>query len=172
MGANLGLAHTSADVSASIWGLSVEGSGSDTKLTAGLIAGHNWQHGDQVYGIEGDINFLSDFDYLASIRGRYGVIRNNWLYYGTAGVGFIDTGSSISGPGFHFDGYSSAGFVFGGGAETKINSNLSAGVEGLFYLFPEDSQNVGGVTVKTSVDVFSVRGRLTYQLDAPRDYLK
>ncbi len=169
-GANLGFAHTGVDVSVSTFGFpfpfAVEGSGSDTKLTGGFLAGYNWQYGNQVYGIEGGINFLSDFDFLASIRGRYGVIYNDWLYYGTAGVSFIDSGASISAPGLQFDGFSSAGFVVGGGAETKLNGHLSAGLEGLFYFFPEDSQNVGfGATVRTNVDVFSVRARLSYKFD-------
>ena len=131
IGGNIGFAHTSVDVSVDTFGFpfpfGVEGSGSDTKLTGGFLAGYNWQYGNQVFGIEGDINFLSDFDFLASIRGRYGVIYNNWLYYGTAGVSFIDSGTSISLPGLQFDGFSSAGFVVGGGAETKLNSHLSAG---------------------------------------------
>ena len=90
----------SVDVSVSTFGFpcpfAVEGTGGDTKFTGGLLAGYNWQYGNQVYGIEGDINFLSDFDFLASIRGRYGVIYNDWLYYGTAGVSFINSGTNIN----------------------------------------------------------------------------
>jgi outer membrane immunogenic protein len=171
-GANLGFAHTNADVSVSAFGLTVTGSGSDTKFTGGLLAGYNWQSGDRVWGIEGDINALSDWNYLASIRARYGLIYGNWLYYGTIGVGFIDSGSSIAAPGFSFNGFNSAGLAVGGGAETKINSHLSAGVEGLFYWFPDDTQNVGFASVKTSVDVIAVRARLTYQFDGSRDFLK
>jgi opacity protein-like surface antigen len=172
VGANIGFAHVGADVTASIPGFAVAASGSDTQFTGGVLAGYNWQHGNQVFGIEGDVNFLSDWNYLASLRGRYGMVYGNWLYYGTAGVGFVDSGSSISAPGFSFHSFNTAGFVAGAGAETKIGPRLSGGVEGLFYWFPDDSQNVGGVTVKTSADVFSIRARLTYQLDGGYDFLK
>jgi outer membrane immunogenic protein len=172
VGANLGFAHVGADVSASIFPFTATVSGSDTQFTGGLLAGYNWQNGNQVFGVEGDINTLSDWNYLASIRGRYGMVFDNWLYYGTAGVSFIDSGGSISAPGFGFDGFNTVGLVVGMGAETKINSRLSAGVEGLYYWFPEETQNFGPITVKTNVDVFSVRGRVTYQLDTARDFLK
>jgi len=167
VGTNLGFTHTNADVTVGNGFFGVTGSGSDTQFNGGLLAGYNWQSGDRVWGIEGDINGLSDWDFIASIRGRYGVIYGNWLYYGTAGVGFIDSGGSISVPGFfNFNGINPVGVVVGGGAETKINSHLAAGVEGLFYWFPDDTQNVGfGTTVKTSVDVFSIRARFTYQFD-------
>ena len=125
-GVSLGYSDVNASVSVShpmLGEIGVTGSGGN--FTAGLIAGFNWQYGNQVYGIEGDIALPTDFDYLASIRGRYGWISNNWLFYGTAGAAFISTGGSVSGFGFHFDGYNAPGFVFGGGAETKINGNLS-----------------------------------------------
>jgi outer membrane immunogenic protein len=175
VGANLGFTHTNADVTFSALGyINGKVSASDTQFNGGLLAGYNWQSGDRVWGIEGDISGLSDWSYLASIRGRYGVIYGNWLYYGTAGVGFVDSGGSISVPGFfNFNGINPTGLVVGGGAETKINSRLAAGVEGLFYWFPDDTQNVGlGTSVKTSVDVFSIRARLTYQLDGSQDFLK
>jgi outer membrane immunogenic protein len=168
-GVSLGYADASAEVSVSqplLGEIGVTGSGGN--FTAGLIAGFNWQYGNQVFGIEGDIALPTDFDYLASIRGRYGWIANNWLFYGTAGAAFIGTGGSASGFGFHFDGYNAPGFVIGGGAETKINSHLSAGLEGLYYIFAEDSQDIGfGFTVKVREDVFAVRGRLTYQFNGP-----
>jgi opacity protein-like surface antigen len=171
-GANLGFTHTNADVTVSVPGFALTGSGSDTQFTGGLLAGYNWQSGDRVWGIEADISGLSDWDYIGSIRARYGLIYGNWLYYGTIGVGFIDSGGSISAPGFSYNGYSNAGLAVGGGAETKINSRLAAGVEGIFYWFPDDTQNVLGTSIKTNVDVISIRARLTYQLDGSRDFLK
>jgi outer membrane immunogenic protein len=161
-GANLGFAHTNVDVSASIccFGggfLGAEGSASDTQFTIGVLAGYNWQSGDRVWGVEGDINDVGGGT-LGSIRGRYGFASDNWLYYGTAGVGFTD---------------SATGLVVGGGAETKIGHNLSAGVEGLFYWFPDviDS-NFGLMSVKADAEVIAVRARLTYHFDGSRDFLK
>jgi outer membrane immunogenic protein len=162
VGGNLGFAHTTVNVSESIccfFGGSFGGtfSGSDNNFTGGVLAGYNWQSGNRLWGIEGDINDLNGGT-IGSIRGRYGVIYGDWLYYGTAGIGLTDNAT---------------GLVVGGGAETKINSRLSAGVEGLFYWFPDivDS-NFGFASVKADAEVFSVRARFTYQFDVARDFLK
>ena len=138
---------------------------SDTGLTGGLVAGYNWQNGNQVYGIEGEISFPGTYDYMASVRGRYGIINNNWLYYGTAGVTFIE-GASASMPAFNVNvDTSSVGFVLGAGAETKINSRVTAGVEGLYNILAEETATAGSLSAKTSIDVFSIRARLTYKFD-------
>jgi outer membrane immunogenic protein len=173
-GATVGYADASVTVSASVPGLGgISASGDGGHFAGGFMAGYNWQRGNQVYGLEADIALPSDLDYLASIRGRYGFINDNWLLYGTAGVAFISSGGSVSGMGIHYDGYSAPGFVIGAGAETKITPRLTAGIEGLYYIFAEDSQDIGyGINIKTSVDVFSIRGRLTYQLDSAYAGLK
>lgn len=169
----LGVANTNATVSASAGWASASISGSDSQTSANFIAGYNWQAGNVVYGIEADIDAVSDWNYLASIRGRYGMLYGNWLVYGTAGIGFVDSGGSVSGYGLHWDGYSAAGVVVGGGAETKLGNNWVAGAEAMYYWFPDDSQNVGyGINVKTSVDIFAVRARLTYRFDDAPAFLK
>ena len=169
----LGVAHTSADVSASSGNASVSISGTDSQLSANFIAGYNWQHGNTVFGIEADIDAVSDWNYVASIRGRYGVLTGNWLVYGTAGLGLVDFGGSVSGGGFHWDGYSKAGLVIGAGAETKLSHNWVAGGEALYYWFGDDTQNIGnGASIKTSVDVFAIRARLTYRIDNGSEFLK
>jgi outer membrane immunogenic protein len=156
VGANLGFAHGTVNVSSNFLGFSHNDAFSDSQFTAGLLAGYNWQTGNRLWGIEGDINLNSGS--LGSVRGRYGVVMGDWLYYGTAGIGFNDAASAL---------------VVGGGLETKINSHLAVGVEGLFYWFPDiASVNTGFASVSASADVFAVRGRLTYQLDVGRDILK
>jgi outer membrane immunogenic protein len=162
VGTNLGFAHTTVNVSAQVccFGGGFLGgsfSGSDTQFTIGALAGYNWQSGNRVWGIEGDINDVGGGT-LGSIRGRYGFVSDGWLYYGTAGVGFTD---------------SATGLAVGGGAETKIGHNLSAGVEGLFYWFPDVADaNFTFGSVKADAEVFSVRARLTYHFDGSRDFLK
>jgi outer membrane immunogenic protein len=162
VGANLGFAHTTVNVSEQvccIGGGFLGGgfSGSDTQFTIGALAGYNWQSGNRVWGVEGDINDVGGGT-LGSIRGRYGMVYGDWLYYGTAGVGFTD---------------SATGLAVGAGAETKIGHNLSAGVEGLFYWFPDVADaNFGFASVKADAEVFSVRARLTYHFDGSRDFFK
>jgi outer membrane immunogenic protein len=171
-GATLGFSHTSMDSTFSPCYLGCSISASDTQFTGGLLAGYNWQSGNNVWGIEGDISGLSDWDYLASIRARYGIVSGNWLYYGTAGAAFINSGN-VSGFGISVSGPSFVGLAVGAGAETKINSHLTAGVEGIYYWFPDDTQTVCcGASVKTNVDVLSIRARLTYKFDGTPEFLK
>ena len=142
-------------------GYSVSGSGSQFGI--GLIAGYNWQNGNQVFGLETDIDLPSGFDYFGTLRGRYGVVNGNWLYYGTAGLSFTSAPGSGYG-GYNYGGFSGVGYIVGAGAETKINSRLAAGFEALYYGFMDDTQNFGGYSIKTSVDALAVRGRITYQI--------
>lgn len=168
VGGTLGFvqANASASINDPTFG-TISASGSGSQIAVGALAGYNWQHGNQVFGIETDLDLPSGWDYFGTLRGRYGVVSGNWLYYGTAGLSFAGSGGA-SGYGYSYGGYSNVGFVVGGGAETKINDRVTAGVEGLYYGLMDDTQTITVLderyTLKTSVDAFAVRGRVTYQL--------
>ena len=66
-----------------------------------IVAGYNWQKGNVVYGIEGDItgplasskfyyegDYKSNFntDWTATLRGRVGITSGNALFFATAGI--------------------------------------------------------------------------------------
>jgi outer membrane immunogenic protein len=83
-------------------------------LIGGFDAGYNWQAGNYLAGIEGDIEWLhlsgsassgpqlipggvgntftitssADIDWLATLRGRVGFASGNWLFYATGGAAF------------------------------------------------------------------------------------
>ncbi len=134
----------------------------EKELIEGVHAGYNWQRGHTVFGLEGDVSFGDSFDYLASFRGRLGWAENNWLFYGTGGVALISAplkGSftfpssaclapCVPSPPAVFPYNASeheAGYVLGGGIETKLTQNLSFGVEGLYYGFGADRYKHGAV---------------------------
>jgi outer membrane immunogenic protein len=172
-GGSLGFAHVNVDESLTSGYYGLYGSGSDTQFAGGLHVGHNIQHGNIVYGVEGDVNFMDALDYSLSLRARYGVINNSWLFYGTAGIAYANGGGEVSGPGFHYDGYDAVGVAIGAGAETKLGRNLVAGVEAIYTSYAEDSQEiVPGIDYNVDVDTFTVRGRISWQLNGGRDYLK
>jgi len=102
---------------------------SQAGFTVGGQAGYNWQTGNIVYGIEGDLNWVdgkadtafappfvvpavtatTNLDWMATVRGRLGVAFSQFLLYGTGGVAFA-----------HFsDAY---GFTFAGGNAFNSNS--------------------------------------------------
>ena len=63
---------------------------SEHQILIGLHGGYNWQVQQIVLGVEGDVSFSNDANYLASIRGRLGFAPwDQWLLYGTAGAAFI-----------------------------------------------------------------------------------
>ena len=152
----------------------------EDQILIGVHGGYNWQVQQIVLGVEGDVSFSNDANYLASIRGRLGFAPwDQWLLYGTAGAAFIDLdepfaiviASQDSSP--FTRNRNASGFVVGGGAEYRVLPNTSLGAEGLFYDFGSSSTllstplEVGGepFVFKDDLNFWVVRGRLTYYFD-------
>jgi outer membrane immunogenic protein len=144
----------------------------DTELIGGVHAGYNLQMGTWVAGLEGDVDFADNINYLASVRGRLGLALGSFLLYGTGGVAFIETENDFAVVSaddglFNFsNGKTDTGYVAGGGLEYKLAPQLSLGVEGLYYGFGSESTNLaaGGepFVLKEEEDFAVVRGRLNY----------
>jgi outer membrane immunogenic protein len=125
----------------------------DTVFVGGVHIGYNWQkHGPWVFGIEGDVDFADDVDYVATIRGRLGYAFGPTLAYATGGAAFLGAEDSFG------DDDTLEGWVAGAGLEHKFTPSVSAGVEGLYYNYGE----VGGSD--EDLDTWTVRARLTYHL--------
>jgi outer membrane immunogenic protein len=137
------------------------GSGDDTVFIGGVHLGYNWQRNSPlVLGVEGDVNFADDVDYLATIRGRLGYAAGNTLLYATGGVAFLQ---------FNDDDDSLTGWVAGVGLEHKLRQNVSLGVEALYYNFGDEAN---GVTFDDDIDNWTVRARLTYHFGGDYSDLK
>lgn len=130
----------------------------DTVFIGGLHVGYNRQAGNIVYGLEADVNFADDVDYLASVRARLGFTYSNALIYATAGYAFGEDDIT------EFD-----GFVGGVGFEKKLRENVSVGLEGLYYAVEADDDSA---VVDDEVDFFTVRARLTFHLNRHEEALK
>jgi outer membrane immunogenic protein len=140
----------------------------------GFQVGYNWQRSsDWVFGLEGDVDFADHIDYLASIRGRLGYASGNALFYGTGGVAFIGLNNDFrfndGSNDFRFSNNNNAtGWVAGGGIEYKLRTNMSLGVEGLFYNFNDSNDHFVDDTRYfhcDSSDFWTVRLRLNYFLN-------
>ncbi len=69
--------------------------GDDDGFVGGIHMGYNWQRGDLVFGVEGDVSFDGALDnYLASLRGRIGLARNDTFFYITGGLAIRNGGDS------------------------------------------------------------------------------
>lgn len=137
-------------------------------LVGGAQAGANWQTGNFVLGLEGDITLVDWSDSLtnsgdgetvsaetnlvATLRARAGYAADNLLIFATAGAALTDTeyavsdhlGASSPGETGSLD-FKDIGLVVGGGVEYGLNENWSIKAEGLYFIF-NDSENGSTLT--------------------------
>jgi outer membrane immunogenic protein len=119
--------------------------------------GYNWQRGNFVFGLEGDISGLTDkasaslinstgrhtydvaysskIQWLSTVRTRFGLAVGDTMAYMTAGVAFGGVKNSVFSE-FEHNTYSSSktktGWTVGGGVEHMLTRNWTIGLEGLF----------------------------------------
>ena len=129
------------------------------RFTAGGQAGYNYQAGNFVLGIEGDVNWVngktsatfgppvvsaainatSDMNWMATLRGRVGLAFSQVLVYGTGGAAFArfadHWGFASLGANEFAKSETRNGWVAGGGVEYMFARNWTAKVEGLFADF-------------------------------------
>ena len=133
----------------------------DSALLAGGHLGYNWQGpSNVVIGVEGDVSFIDDIDYLASVRGRLGYAFGPTLAYATGGVAFLGIDENLSGED------TLTGYVAGVGIEHKLRENVSIGAEALYYGFEDEDS--GG----EDANFWAARARLTYHFNGGREGLK
>ena len=135
------------------WGSVTNAPQNPSGVLGGLQAGYNYQSGQLVVGIEGDLQLSAAEDTFAAwkfsnpwfgtLRGRLGYAFNNILLYGTGGLAFgtlkVETG------GFS-ESQTSAGWTVGVGAEYAINQNWSAKVEYLYVDLSEKNFLMTGLS--------------------------
>ena len=143
----------------------------------GVHVGYNWQTGNLVAGLEGDLtanwmdghrafgsgyDLAAKSDWTSSMRVRLGYSFSNVLIYATGGLAFARLGATIN------DGVTSiaenrwhSGYVIGGGIETKLSQMMSVRAEVLHYGFGDKEYSFGGMTVPIRGDETVIRGGLT-----------
>lgn len=147
----------------------------DSAFVGGIHVGYNWQRNSNlVLGVEASLSLLGDeiedtdlTEYLASLRGRIGYGTNDTLFYATGGVAFLKYADEfIDGA----DEETAVGFVVGAGIERKLTSNISIGVEGLYYDFSSDigEFEVGDTTGDAELErnFWTVQARLNYHFNS------
>lgn len=131
---------------------------SNWRVTFGGQAGYNWQMGNVVVGVEGDLNWIdgqqsttipalfgpptvfvnSNFTWFATARGRLGWAVDRALLYATGGVAVARISSQWGFPGvvpFFSHDETRATWVAGAGFEYMLTRNVTAKVEGLYSDF-------------------------------------
>ena len=112
-------------------------------LVGGTV-GYNWQMGQFVFGVEGDIDWSNvrgstacggtscetKNDWLATARGRLGYAFDRFLPYVTGGAAFGNIKTNIPGVGSTSD--TNVGWTVGGGIEAAVAGPWTAKVEYLY----------------------------------------
>lgn len=124
----------------------------------GVFGGYNFQDGQLVYGIEGDVNYSdlkgssaaysSRTNVDGSVRGRIGAaVTEDILVYGTAGVAAENQQISVGGA-RHSRGL--IGYTVGAGADVKLTQDVFARAEYRYTDYGAKSFDLPGVG--TSID--------------------
>lgn len=156
----------------------------------GAHAGYNWQTGQWVFGIEGDIDYAdisggSDFsyqggnvagdlsfesDWQASLRLRAGYAMDTWLFYATGGAAFGHGELHASGTSFRTefsesDDNTHTGWTVGGGVEKAFTPNWIGRFEVRYTDFGKESYDLGlaGDDIEVDWDQTTVNVGLSYK---------
>jgi opacity protein-like surface antigen len=159
---------------------------SDGVIISGY-GGWNWQFSTALLGIEADLSFannsttdsLSDstFDditknevtYLSTIRGRAGIIVDDYLVFATFGFAAANIEVDMTSVRFPTDVIAPSdyneGWVVGAGVERKLSDNSGLKLEALFYDFGSDTyeQLDGGNPMKISNEIMTVSLGYTFR---------
>ncbi len=149
---------------------------SSFNTSGGLVGGtlgYNYQVGQAVFGLEGDIDW-SDIkgstacgagqrcenrnNWLGTTRGRIGYAFDRYLPYVTGGLAFGGVKNSVSGSGDSST--TKAGYALGGGIEAAINGPWSAKVE---YLYADLGRTGAPLGSDARFKANTVRAGLNYR---------
>jgi outer membrane immunogenic protein len=158
------------------------GAVAEVGVLGGLQAGWNYQTGNLVFGLEGDISATGldrgvpeaqnaqdvlsyDVDYFATARARLGIADNDVLAFVSGGVAF--TGGSLANSqtntGLDVD---AVGGVVGAGLEWAATSNVSIKVEGLYAFFDKTVDLNNQLGEGTTDDFFDLNDMVVARVGA------
>lgn len=150
------------------WGNVSNSGAKPSGFVGGVTGGYNWQSGNIVFGLEGDIQGSTADDRFASykfsnpwfgtVRGRVGYAFNNVLIYATGGLAF----GSLEAEALNGlqQSKTSAGYTVGVGAEVGIYQNWTAKIE---YLYVDLTRNDYALTgTSNGLDFGTVRLGVNY----------
>jgi outer membrane immunogenic protein len=167
-GLHLGGAWATWNTDTSVGGVVVASdSGSLSGVIGGLQLGYNWQVNNLVWGLETDLSasgqtrsstaggatFSNRIPWFGTTRARLGVLANNWLWYGTAGVAYTGLRSSVTFAGVTDSSSTTRlGWTVGAGVEVPVTAQWTAKLE---YLYVDAAR----ITSTTGVVTDSFRAR-------------
>ncbi|RTL63052.1 MAG: porin [Hyphomicrobiales bacterium] len=161
--------------------------GRDWRLPSGIVFGvvtdvqvasHVQGHLQQATPAVGQARIAEDVAIMGTVRSRLGVVRNDWLWYGTAGWAWTwntSTRDQLSGTpigGAAISGTSEvanifrSGYTVGAGVELPVSSDWTASFEYLFTSFGNAGARFpeGAQRITSDLDLHTVRAGLNYRI--------
>ncbi len=160
------------------WGTSAWDSTSSFNTTGGLVGGtlgYNYQIGQAVLGVEGDVDWAkiqgsnavaqTSDTWLSTVRGRLGYAADRFMPFVTAGGAFGDIRATPAAPGFAGGSETNAGWTVGAGLEFAVAGNFTLKAE---YLYVDLGKfncgaGCGAATDNVSFTTNIVRAGLNYR---------
>jgi len=151
-------------------------SGGGFRTSGGIVGGtvgYNWQMGQTVFGLEGDIDWSNirgsatcgagfscetKDSWLATARGRVGYAFDRFLPYVTGGLAVGDIKNTVSGIGSATS--TKAGYAIGGGVEAALAGPWTAKVE---YLYADLGRGASVAGADTRFNTSLVRAGVNYR---------
>lgn len=171
LGYGFGSVETGSPIAAS--------AGNDGSI-GGLYLGHNWQQGQMVFGIEGDlgaswasgssngsngVSLTANTAWLASLRGRVGYSFGSAMVYATGGAALSRASLTVSDWGWSGKADDVLlGWAIGAGLEYRLGSNVSTRIEALHYRFGDKEIGTWSGIAPYSADETVIRAGLTLHL--------
>ena len=192
VGANLGYAWSSASAGATVGGLTLDATQSLSGAAGGVQMGYNWQVGMGLLGVEADFQVTSQesafaysapgitasgfnrLPWFATMRGRAGIVVDQWLVYGTGGLALTQMKTSgnatLGGTPVSLDmSEPQAGWVIGGGIETALwGTNWTAKIEYLHFDSIDFTLPAAGAVTRSHATNDVVRLGVNYRFGNPR----
>ena len=139
----------------------------------GVGLGYNYDAGDFVFGLDGDMSFLTnenqlemkqtvdaDYDWFATARARAGYDAGDTLFYATGGLALLDANFD-DGADSHNE--TLVGWTAGAGIEHMISDTISIKAEALYADFGSAKFRLSGDETKIDSDMVLVRGGISFR---------
>jgi outer membrane immunogenic protein len=187
VGIHVGYGWATTDAAATIGGTTLTNSERLDGFLGGIQAGHNWQVGQFVFGLEADISASGQEDrftstsgavtisqtdripWLGTVRARAGFALDQWLVYATAGGAFTEiktSGTSTTGgvSSIYSGSAPQAAWTVGAGIETALwASNWTTRIEYLYVDTFDVSKTSLGLSTSSNARNNIVRWGLNYR---------
>lgn len=136
----------------------------------GAFAGYNFQNGNVVYGLEGDLGYSGAEETVGgasaelgaggSLRARIGYAMDPVLVYGTAGIAGQNAEMTQGGL---TDSNTHVGYTVGAGADALITENVFGRLEYRYSDYQDEDYTLGAGTVSSGFDTHSVNAGIGFK---------